>query len=132
MGYFILGIPVETYMQALNTIRFAVRLKADYAQFSVLSPLPGTPLYKEAKEKGWYSEIAAHNVQDKDRLRPVIISPNWDEEKLISIVHLAHRKFYLRPSYILKSLLRIRSPKELAGRAGLGINMIKYVLGLRK
>jgi len=129
MGYFILGIPVETPEDALNTIRFAVRLNPDYAQFSVLSPLPGTPLYEEAVEKGWYREIPAQNVTDKDKLRPVAISGNWTEEQLVSVVRDAHRMFYMRPSYILKSLLRIRGPRELCRLGRIGVGMMKYLLG---
>lgn len=129
MGYFILGLPVETYEQAQKTICFAIELDCDYAQFSILSPLPGTPLYQQAVDLGWYREVAAQNISDKDRLRPVVMSENWDEAKLIDIVHQAHRRFYLRPSYILKSLARIRSCQEIGELIGLGWDMVKYVLG---
>jgi anaerobic magnesium-protoporphyrin IX monomethyl ester cyclase len=44
MSYFILGIPVESYDEALHTIDFAKRIKTDFAQFSILSPFPGTRL----------------------------------------------------------------------------------------
>ena len=127
VGYFILGIPVETYEDALRTIRFASEIKTDFAQFSILSPMPGTRLYKEAVERGWYREIAAQNVNDKDRLRPVVISENWDEARLIAIVRQAHRMFYLRPAYIFNSLLRIRSREEAGLLVRLGWDMLKYV-----
>jgi anaerobic magnesium-protoporphyrin IX monomethyl ester cyclase len=127
MGYFILGIPVETYNDALNTIQFAIELKTDYAQFSVLSPLPGTRLYDEAVRDGWYTEIAAHNISDKDLLRPVVRSPNWDEQKLISIIREAHHKFYMRPSYILKSLSNVRSLRDLGDQMKIGMKMLKYL-----
>lgn len=132
MGYFILGIPVETYEDALKTIRFAIELKADYAQFSVLSPLPGTPLYEEARAKGWYREIPAQNVSDKDLLRPAVVSENWTEEQLASIVRLAHRRFYLRPGYMLKSLARTRSLGEMLRLGRLGLNMVRYVFARKK
>lgn len=127
MGYFILGIPVETYEQAINTIRFAVEIDADFAQFSILSPMPGTKIYDDAMENGWYKEIAAHNINDKDSLRPVIISENWDEEKLVTIIHEAHRIFYLRPRYIFKKLQSIGSLHGLLNMVGLGIKTLKYV-----
>lgn len=127
VGYFILGIPVETYEDALRTIRFATEIKTDYAQFSILSPMPGTRLYKEAVERGWYREIAAQNVNDKDRLRPVVISENWDEGRLIAIVRQAHRMFYLRPGYVWHSLVGIRSWEEAGNLMRLGWDMFKYV-----
>jgi len=132
MGYFILGIPTETYDDALRTIRFAIELRADYAQFSALSPLVGSELHRLAKEKGWYAEIAAHNVSDKDRLRPVVLSENWDEEKLKAIVREAHRAFYMRPSYMLRTLLRARSPGDVARMAGLGWNVARYLFRARR
>ena len=42
MAYFVLGIPVETYKDELRTIDFAKEIRPAYAQFSVLSPVPGT------------------------------------------------------------------------------------------
>lgn len=129
VGYFILGIPVETYEDALRTIRFATEIRTDYAQFSILSPMPGTRLYREAVARGWYREIAAQNVNDKDRLRPVVISENWDEARLIAIVHQAHRMFYLRPGYIARRLLALRSGEEARNLAQLGWKMVRYVFG---
>jgi radical SAM superfamily enzyme YgiQ (UPF0313 family) len=131
-GYFILGIPVETYEDALRTIRFAVELKTDYAQFSVLSPLPNTPLYEQAKATGMYAEVAAHNIADKDRLRPVVLSENWDEEKLERIVREAHRRFYMRPGYVVSRLLRVRSGRDVANLTRLGVNVLKYLLRARR
>lgn len=132
LAYFILGIPVETYDDAMNTIRFARQIKADFAQFAILSPLPGTRLHEEAVEKGWYREVPAQSVGDKNILRPVVISENWDERRLVSIVRAAHRMFYLRPSYVLGSLLRVRGLGDLGELCRLGAGMVRYVFGRRK
>lgn len=127
MGYFILGIPVESYERALNTIRFATEIKADYAQFSVLSPFPGTRLYEEVMKKGWYRETSTEHVAGKGRLWPVVISDLWDEDKLVRVVREAHRQFYLRPGYVLKSLLSVRSLSEAGELAKLGLGVAKYI-----
>jgi radical SAM superfamily enzyme YgiQ (UPF0313 family) len=111
LGYFILGIPIETYEEALNTIQFAKELKADYAQFNILSPMPGSPLYEKAIRNGWYREIPSHNPIDPDP-RPVIVSENWNVEKLQEIIKVAHQRFYLRPAYILKRLTSLRSLEQ--------------------
>ena len=132
MGYFILGIPVETYKDALGTIEFAIQLKTDYAQFSVLSPFPGTRLYDQAKRNGWYREISAKNVSDKDLRRPAIISENWTEKQLVDIVHQAHRRFYLRFGYVLKRLSGITSLRDLSALTSLGMGMVKYVFRLTR
>ena len=124
MAYFILGIPNETYNDELKTIEFAKELNPTYAQFSALSPYYGTWIYEEAKRRGWYREIDAQNPVDKDLKRPVVISENWDEEKLKKIVKEAHRQFYFRLSYIFKKLLEIKSLKQLFNIVNTSINMI--------
>ena len=127
IGYFILGIPVETIADARRTIQFAIDLKTDYAQFSILSPLPGSRLHREAVAKGWYREIGAKSVCDKDLLRPVCIAGEWTEEALDTIVREAHRRFYLRPAYIWQALRSAGAPSSWRALAGMGWRMLRYV-----
>jgi radical SAM superfamily enzyme YgiQ (UPF0313 family) len=47
------GHPGDTVDSMTYTARFALRLDPESAQFSIVTPLPGTPLYWEAKERGW-------------------------------------------------------------------------------
>ena len=126
MAYFILGIPVETYAQGLETIRFAKELNPDYAQFSILSPFPGTKLYEEAKAKGWYQEVEANNPFDKDQKRPVLISEHWSEESLRKILRQAHRSFYFRLSYVLRKLRSIRGFKQMQSLWGIGCGLFRW------
>ena len=53
LGSFILGFPNETLRSAEKTIAFAKRLDLDYAQFSILTPYPGTPLYDYTDKQGF-------------------------------------------------------------------------------
>ncbi|MEM0089778.1 MAG: radical SAM protein [Nitrososphaerota archaeon] len=50
LGSFILGFPEETVKTAEQTIALAKKLDLDYAQFSILTPYPGTSLYEYAKK----------------------------------------------------------------------------------
>jgi len=124
VGYFILGIPVETYEDALNSIRFAIDIGVDYADFHVLSPMPGTPLYHQTRADGSYREVDAQNFIEKDGQRPVIISDNWSEEKLVSIIAEAHKRFFMRPGYILRRLMSVRSFGDFAALFKLGTRML--------
>ena len=128
MAYFILGIPVETYEDELRTIEFAKEIRPAYAQFSILSPTPGTRLYDDAIEMGWYREVDAQNPMDKDIKRPAIINENWDEDKLNKILREAHRRFYLSPWYILERLKEIGSLKEFVKKAKAGFKLMKWYL----
>lgn len=126
MAYFILGIPVETYNDELETVKFANKLQPDYAQFSVLSPFRGTEIYAEAVKSRSYAEVDANNPVDKDLKRPVVLSSNWDEEKLNKIIREAHKRFYLCPGYILKSILSIHNLREAIAFFMAGIQMMLW------
>lgn len=126
MAYFILGIPVETFEQGLNTIKFAKELSPDYAQFSILSPYKGTKLYEEAKAKGWYREVEANNPFDKDRKRPVLISENWSDKTLREILHQAHKAFYFRAGYILKRLRMVENFEQMRSLWGVGCGLLRW------
>ncbi len=126
MAYFILGIPVETFKESLNTIKFAKELDPDYAQFSILSPYKGTKLYEDAKLHGWYKEVEANNPFDKDQKRPVVISNNWSEGDLQKILRKAHRFFYFRPSYMFKKLIKVRNLRQISDICSAGWGMIRW------
>ena len=126
MAYFVLGIPVETYAEEIATIEFAKEIKAAYAQFSVLSPTPGTKLYDDVVTRGWYREVEAMNPVDKETKRPAILNENWDEDSLNRILKEAHKRFYLRPGYIWQRLREIRSFGEFLDKASAGLNVIQW------
>jgi radical SAM superfamily enzyme YgiQ (UPF0313 family) len=113
MAYFILGIPVESYEDELETINFAKEINSTYVQFSILSPLYGTKLFEEAMEKGWYHEVGAKNPIDQDMNRPVIMSPNWDSEKFKKIMQRAYLDYYFRPQYIWQRVCKLNSLDQL-------------------
>ncbi len=98
---FILGYPGETYEDMDATIRFAIHLDPDYAQFTILTPYPGTPIFRELKEKNLLA------TDDWDRYTvtdPVIryesfgLTPQQVSRKLTE----AYLRFYLRPGYLLR------------------------------
>lgn len=106
LGYFMLGFPYETEQQMNDTIDFAIELDVDYAQFVAVVPLPGTRLYRQAVEEGGLPS---------DYYRDQILNPqkefylkrwetNLSDEEVIKITQRAYRRFYFRPSYILKRL----------------------------
>lgn len=66
MASFILGAPEETRADIRSTIRFARELDPDTAQFTILTPYPGTVLYDQLKdqitEKDWSKFDGIHSV----------------------------------------------------------------------
>ena len=119
-GLFILGLPGETYADSLATIAFAKRLPLDMAQFSVLSPFPGSQLFRELADSGqldtgvapdgslrpevWrrYSSYPTFSLEE-----PIWVTPGRTGAELKRLQKRAYREFYLRPAQIWKQLPRL-------------------------
>jgi len=106
LGYFIFGIPGETYEDELESVEFAISQKLDYVQFASLSPFPGTKLYELAMSQGWYRESAGPAPEEYGETRPLLITDYWTEDRLRKIMREAYRRFYFRPGYILRTASR--------------------------
>ena len=53
LACFIIGNPGETEKEMFETLDVARQIRPDFAIFSILTPLPGSPLYEMAIENGW-------------------------------------------------------------------------------
>jgi len=108
---FMIGVPGETPEKAMNTINFAIELDTDYAQFSICTPYPGTELWSIASKEGKLLNTELTNFHGWD---PVWLPNGYDnKEQLIALQKLAMRKFYLRPSFVLNKILKIRSVNDI-------------------
>ena len=99
---FILGAPMETESEMMETIETAVRLNPDYAQFSVLTPYPGTELYETAKKNQW---LLTEDFDEYTAGKPVLKNFHLSPERIYEMLKYAYRRSYLRPGYILKRIL---------------------------
>ena len=52
---FTFGHPRDTLESMESTLKFSLKLDPDSVQYTIVTPLPGTPFYYECKEKGWLS-----------------------------------------------------------------------------
>jgi anaerobic magnesium-protoporphyrin IX monomethyl ester cyclase len=112
-GYFMVGNPYEDEATIRQTIRLALELDLDYAQFSKVTAMPATEMYtlllKEHGRDYWREHIK--NGTDEDIPRPLC---NMTDEEIQRWTRLAYLRFYYRPSQIFKSLSRMRSKEELS------------------
>ena len=108
---FILGLPEETVETALATIRFAKELDCDYASFNVAVPRAGTMLRTAAIGSG----LISPDLQTMDQSGTEIAMPTrtLTVEQLEHLRARAIRDFYLRPPYLLRRALGIRTLHEL-------------------
>ena len=98
VGSFILGFPWETIDDMKDTIKFAIKLQPSFAQFTVLTPYPGTPIYYQALKEDLIEDF---NWENYTTLRAVMRGYHFTRKVLQKMLSLAYRKFYLRFSYLV-------------------------------
>lgn len=126
LAYFMIGAPTETKEDILTTIKFAKKLNPDFVQITLLTPFPATKLYDWALEekvfKNDYWREFAKNPQ------PGFKTKYWtkelSQEELHELVIYAYKQFYVRPGYILRRIIKIRSIPELFRKIKAGIKVI--------
>lgn len=113
-GCFMVGNLNETTQTLQKTLDLALDLNPDTAQFFPIMVYPGTAAYDEAKQKGY---LASENFSDwltPDGLHNSTINlPNMSHKELVDFCDHARKKFYLRPSYLVKKAIQsIKDPDE--------------------
>lgn len=114
--YFIIGNLGENRKTMIDTIRFAKRLNPEYVQFTVATPYPGSMLYEIVKREGilliddW--ELYGH-YEGKAFFEHEEVTKELVEEMYMK----AYREFYIRPSYVIKLLMKRRAWRNIRGAA---------------
>ena len=106
---FMFGIPGETFEEGLQTIEFAVKLNPDMANFHAITPFPGTYLYDNLERFGTISE----DLADFTYQGAAFIPKTMTRDDIHQLRQIAFRKFYLRPSFILRKLLDLRTINDV-------------------
>lgn len=109
-GDFIFGLPNQTREEVEKTISFSRDVGIDYASFNIAAPLPGSVIKKAALDDGSLRNEDVHydSLGKYNALGNGLMSGN----ELIELRNKAVRSFYLRPSYLVKRLLTIRSLQQ--------------------
>jgi radical SAM superfamily enzyme YgiQ (UPF0313 family) len=124
-GFFMMGFPTETKKEVLETIEFAKELDVDVAQFMVSTPFPGTELWEIAKMSGEINEdwsSFTFYAPDEVPFTSKLLSKN----DILDLYKKAYKSFYLRPKFILRQFLYIRSFTDIERQW----NAAKGILGL--
>jgi len=100
-GSFILGFPWETVDDMKKTVEFAIKLDPAYAQFTALTPYPGTPLFEYALRNNL---IVDWNWEHYTTVKPVMRGFYFTAEQLGKMIMYAYRKFYIRFSFLWREL----------------------------
>ena len=102
-GTFILGLPGETHATIRETIEFAKEIDPFSLQVSLAAPYPGTELYRQAKENGWFSEdlglVDTHGQQTA-----ALEYDGLSREEIFRYVERFYKAYYFRPRAIGRML----------------------------
>ncbi len=97
-GTFVMGTPWESRGDILNTIKFAKTCGIDYAQFTVMTPYPGTEVYEIAQKEGLLEEL---DWRKYTTIQPVMKTRYLEREDLARLMDEAYKSFYLRGKFML-------------------------------
>lgn len=99
------GLPSETKASLYQTHRLIQKLGPESIGITFVIPYPGTPLYYEAKEKGWletedWSKFGGHH--------PVMHTDNLTTQDLIKARKMIYQGFHFSCSSSLRGKIRAR------------------------
>ena len=96
---FIIGNPEDTEDTIMQTIKYSKYLPSLYAQFSVFTPYPGTPIYNDFKDL-----ITEKKLENFDQYRLTFKHNNLTGKKIDELKSLAYFKFYFSLNKVLETI----------------------------
>ena len=125
-GTFIIGLPNETQETIEETIRFACEVNPHTIQVSIAAPYPGTELYRQAQENGWFTNqalVASSGIQ-----LSTLEYPNLSTSEIEDGVERMYRRFYFRPQAIIPIVKEmLGDPQMLVRRLREGREFFAYL-----
>jgi len=123
-GFFIVGHPGETRETLQCTIDFALELPLNDISVTMLTPFPGTELYRRAAEFGSFDD----DWRKLNLLNAVFIPHGLTAEDLVRAQREMTRRFYLRPRVVVDYAGRLlRNPRMLKGLLKGGLSFLKSI-----
>jgi radical SAM superfamily enzyme YgiQ (UPF0313 family) len=123
--YLLFGLPDDTEATLRNDIAFAKELDPDFLEIFYPYPFPGTPLYKEAVERGLLKE---GEIPREAYGEPAMATEHISLERLQKLRTDGLRQFYLRPRYVARTLAGASSPRELMNFVKHGFIQLREIM----
>jgi radical SAM superfamily enzyme YgiQ (UPF0313 family) len=130
MGFFIFGLPTATEESMEDTIRLALELDPELANFMIAAPYPGTEMYDIILQEGHlfshdWADFAIHDEKARFEIGDLtaeLVERKWRE---------AYRRFYLRPSRLWRRAISLdtwrRLPTYLSNFKRFAVGRLKKV-----
>jgi anaerobic magnesium-protoporphyrin IX monomethyl ester cyclase len=120
-NYFVIGLPWDDEKTIEQTINFAVELDSDFVSFYTATPFPGTRFFRYCSEQNLFAQ---ENSFSQAYFYPIVGTHFLNKEKVFELHKKAIKRFYLRPMFILRSFLNIRSFAELKNYFKTGVEIL--------
>lgn len=115
--------PFETEEDIKWTVEVLKMLDIDVVSFGIVIPHPQTEFYEIVKKNNWFA-TESKDFEPVDPYREATVNlPNMDHEKLQKLVRWCYRSYYLRPEYIFRRFISIRSLRELTENIKTALNL---------
>jgi len=102
-AFYVLGFLQDDWSSIAATIDYATDLGSTFAQFKMLTPYPGTPMFKQIEPL-----LTETDWERFDGFTPTFKHPNLTNRELKFLLGAAYKRFYMRPSY-LANFLKIQN-----------------------
>ena len=102
-GFYVLGFLQDTWNSIAATIDYSIDLGSTFAQFKILTPYPGTPMFKQLEPL-----LTETDWEKFDGYTPTFNHPNLTAHELKYLLGTAYKRYYMRPSY-LANFLKIQN-----------------------
>ncbi len=102
-AFYVLGFLQDDWNSIAATIDYATDLGSTFAQFKMLTPYPGTPMFKQLEPL-----LTETDWEHYDGFSPTFKHPNLTDRELKFLLGAAYKRFYMRPSY-LANFLKIQN-----------------------
>jgi len=102
-AFYVLGFLQDDWNSIAATIDYATELGSTFAQFKILTPYPGTPMFKQIEPL-----LTETDWEKYDGYTPTFKHPNLSDREMRYLLGAAYKRFYMRPSY-LANFLKIQN-----------------------
>jgi len=130
-AHMMLGCPGENQQTIKKTINFVKKIDPTTVTFGIFTPYAGTDVFKQVLKE--HPEIMDGSSQDLTKIHEKAFFNQYftslTEKQLEGWVKKSYRSFYLRPSYILKWLGKIKNMHELRRVILAGSNVFSFSMG---
>ncbi len=123
---FIVGTPYDSLETMEGDLQGAIKLNMDFAHFNKFEPYPGSELYQTLAKEGYTYDFTKWESHHDLKGAFMYIPKGITEEQYRDWLVNAHKRYYLRPRYILRQMASIRSAEDIK-RLWNGMNAVAFL-----